>query len=124
MVKINDRKFQAVTMGWGGDILQDPYRLWHSSQAGNRGANYSGFSNAAADAIIEQARRTLDEHKRAELYRKLHGILHEEQPFTFLYTRPTFRIVNKRFKNVKIYPLGLNYFEWYVPISNQKYGAN
>jgi peptide/nickel transport system substrate-binding protein len=124
MTKVNDRQFEAVTMGCSGHILHDPHRLWHSSQIGNRGANYSGFSNATADAIIEQARRTLEEDKRAELYRQLHGILHEEQPFTFLYTRPTFRIVNKRFKNVKIYPLGLNYFEWFVPISNQKYGAN
>lgn len=124
MTKVNDRKFQAVTMGWGGHILQDPYRLWHSSQIGNRGANYSGFNNPAADAIIDRARRTLDEETRIKLYRQLHRILHEEQSYTFLYTRPTFRIIDKRFKNVKIYPLGLNYFQWYVPIKEQKYGSN
>ncbi|MCF7955278.1 MAG: peptide-binding protein [Phycisphaerae bacterium] len=124
MTRVNDRQFQAVSMGWGGHILQDPFRQWHSSQIGNRGANYSGFSNPGADAIIEQARRMLDENKRAELFRRLHAILHDEQPYTFLYTRPTFRIVDKRFKNVRIYPLGLNYFQWYVPINNQIYGAN
>ncbi len=121
MVKVNDRKFEAVSMGWGGDVLQDPYQLWHSSQIGNRGANYAGFRNAEADAIIEEARRTLDEDRRTELYHKFHAILHYEQPYTFLYTRPIFRIVDNRFKNTNIYPLGLNYFEWYVPKLQQKY---
>ncbi|MBW8015280.1 MAG: hypothetical protein FVQ82_03770 [Planctomycetes bacterium] len=121
MTMVNDRKFEAMAMGRSGDILQDPYHLWHSSQAGNRGLNYCGFNNPEADAIIEEGRRTLDEDKRNELYRRLHRILHAEQPYTFLYTRPTFRIVDKRFKNVKIYPLGLNYFQWYVPINKQKY---
>lgn len=121
MVKVNDRKFQAVSMGWGGEVLQDPYQLWHSSQIGNRGSNYGGFRNAEADAIIEEARRTLDEKKRTELYHRLHAILHYEQPYTFLYTRPVFRIVDKRFKNTKIYPLGLDYFEWYVPKTEQRY---
>ena len=108
-------------MGWGGDVLQDPYQLWHSSQIGNRGTNHAGFRNAEADAIIEEARRTLDEDRRTELYRKFHAILHYEQPYTFLYTRPIFRIVDNRFKNTNIYPLGLNYFEWYVPKLQQKY---
>lgn len=124
MGKINDRQFDAMAMGWGGDILQDPYQLWHSSQSSNRGSNYCGFNNPEADAIIEEARQTLDEEKRIKLYQRLHHILHEEQPYTFLYTRPTFRIVDKRFKNVNIYPLGLNYFQWYVPIKEQKYGSN
>jgi peptide/nickel transport system substrate-binding protein len=121
MVKVNDRKFEAVSMGWGGDVLQDPYQLWHSSQIGNRGSNYAGFRNAEADAIMEEGRRTLDVGKRTKLYHKLNAILHHEQPYTFLYTRPIFRIVDKRFKNVKIYPFGPNYFEWYVPKSEQRY---
>lgn len=124
MGKINDREFEAVSLGWGGDILQDPYQLWHSSQIGNRGANYAGFRDGEADALIEEARRTLDEDERVVLYHKLNRILHREQPYTFVYTRPTFRIVDKRFKNVEVYPLGLNYFEWFVPINEQRYGSN
>ena len=124
MDKVNNRMFDAVTMGTSGGILHDPYKLWHSSQIGNRGANFSGFSNPEADRIIQDARRTFDKEKRMSLYRRLHGILHVEQPFTFLYSRPTFRIIHDRFENVRIYPLGLNYSEWYVPINQQKYGLN
>lgn len=119
--RITDRKFEAMVMGWGGDVLEDPYQLWHSSQVGNRGSNYAGFRNVQADAIIEEGRRTLDEAKRNRLYHRLHRILHEEQPYTFLFTRPTLRLVDRRFKNIKIYNLGVKYWEWYVPKEQQRY---
>jgi len=59
--------------------------------------------------------------ERNRLYHQLHGILHEEQPFTFLFTRPSFRFVDRRFKNVTIHKMGLNYLEWYVPENEQRY---
>jgi len=119
--RLNDRKFDAAVMGWGGDILEDPYQLWHSSQIGNHGSNYVGFDSPRADELIEQARRSLDNTERNKLYHRLHLILHEQQPYTFLFTRPTFRLLDKRFKNVIIHPLGLNYLQWYVPKAEQRY---
>lgn len=119
--RLNDRKFEATVMGWGGDILQDHYQIFHSSQIGNRGSNFVGFRNPQADAIMEEARKTLDDDKRNELYRRLHRILHDEQPYTFLFTRPVFRLVDKRFKNVIVHNLGFKYLEWYVPKNEQRY---
>jgi peptide/nickel transport system substrate-binding protein len=121
MGRLNDRKFEANMAGWAGGILEDPYRLWHSSQIGNRGLNYVGFVSPEADAIIEKVRCSLNENKRHRLCRWLHRILHEQQPYTFLFTRPTFRLLDKRFKNVNIYKLGLRYWEWYVPKEQQRY---
>jgi peptide/nickel transport system substrate-binding protein len=118
---LTDHKFEAMVMGWGGDIVEDYYQIFHSSQIGNRGSNYVSFRNAQADALLEQIRRTIDTEKADALCRKLCRILHEEQPYTFLWTRPTFRAVDKRFQNVKIHKLGLNYLEWYVPKDKQKY---
>lgn len=121
ITRITDRNFEAMIMGWGGDILEDFYQIFHSSQIGNRGSNYVGYASDKADALLEEFRQTLDEDKRRELARQFHRVLHHDQPYTFLFTRPTFRIVDKRFENVKIYPLGPNYFEWYVPERLQKY---
>ncbi len=121
MSKLPERDFDAVSLGWGGDILQDPYQLWHSSQADNRGSNYVGFKNPQADELIEQIRVTLDENKRNQLSKQLHRLLHDKQPYTFLYARPTFRILDKRFENVKVHKLGFNILEWYVPWDKQKY---
>jgi len=119
--RLQDRQFDAVSLAWHGGLAQDPYQIWHSSQIGNRGSNYVGFNNPQADAIIEEARRTMDEEKRNKLYRRFHRILHEEQPYTFIYTRPEQRFLDKRFENVIIHKLGLNQHEWYVPIQQQRY---
>ncbi len=119
--KLLDRKFDAVNLAWHGVVEEDPYQIWHSSQIGNRGSNYVGFRNAQADGLIENARKTLDEEKRNKLYHRFHRILHEEQPYTFIYTRPEQRFLHKRFQNVKVHGLGLHKHEWYVPRGAQKY---
>jgi len=119
--RITDRRFEAMVMGWGGDIVEDNYQILHSSQVGNRGMNYVGFRNAEADALLEQIRRTIDPVQQDTLCHRLHRILHEQQPCTFLFVRPTYRAVDKRFENVNIHKLGLNYLEWYVPKEKQRY---
>jgi len=119
--RLNRREFQAYIAGWAGDAVEDPYQLFHSSQIGGGGSNFVGFRNSEADVIIEQAGRTIIDAERHRLYQRLHGILHEEQPYTFLFTRPTFRLVDRRFKNVVVHKLGLDYLQWYVPKSEQRY---
>ena len=119
--KVVNREFEAMVMGWGGDILEDFYQVFHSSQIGNRGNNYVGFNNPQADKLMEQARGTMDKTKRDQLSRQLHAILHREQPYTFLFTRPTFRLVDRRFENVIVHKLGLKYWQWYVPQNEQRY---
>jgi peptide/nickel transport system substrate-binding protein len=119
--RLNTRAFEAVTLAWGGTVQDDPYQIWHSSQIGNRGSNYVGFRNAKADAIIEEARTTRDEDKRNELYHQLDRILHEEQPYTFVFTRPWLELLDNRFENVVVHKLGLNPHEWYVPKDKQRY---
>jgi len=118
--KFLKRDFDALNMSWGGDVEQDPYQIWHSSQRQN-GSNYVDFNNPEADALIEQARQTLDPNKRNELYHRFDRILHEEQPYTFVYTRPEQRFLNKRFQNVIIHKVGINEREWYVRAQLQKY---
>jgi peptide/nickel transport system substrate-binding protein len=119
--KLSDRQFEAMVMGWGGDIVEDHYQIFHSSQVGNRGSNYVGFRNTEADALMEQIRVTIDPAESDALCHHLHRIIHEQQPYTFLFTRPTFRAVDKRFENVNIHKQGLNYLEWYVPKEKQRY---
>ena len=121
MGRLTDRKFEAMIMGWGGDIVEDFYQIFHSSQIENRGSNYVAFRNDQADTIIEQIRLSMDEIYRDRLSRQLHRILHDQQPYTFLYARPTFRLVDKRFTNTVVHKLGFNYFEWYVPKEIQRY---
>jgi len=119
--KVTGHEFDAVNMAWKSGLAADPYQIWHSSQIENRGSNYISFNNPEADAIIEKARITFDKDERNKLYHEFHRIIHEQQPYTFVYSRPGQRVVDKRFHNVKIHPLGLDEHEWYVPLGMQKY---
>jgi peptide/nickel transport system substrate-binding protein len=118
--KVQSRDFDALNMAWGGSVEGDPYQIWHSSQI-EKGSNYVRFNNPEADSLIEQARQTLDTDKRNALYHRFHRIIHEEQPYTFIYTRPEQRFLSKDFQNVIVHKLGIDEREWYVPKEKQRY---
>jgi peptide/nickel transport system substrate-binding protein len=111
--KIDKRDFDAVTLGWSLSWEGDPYQLWHSSQV-KAGSNFCYFINREADEIIEKARKEFDVNKRIVLYHRFHEIIHDEQPYTFLYCTPALVAVSKRFTNVIVHKRGLNYAEWKV----------
>jgi peptide/nickel transport system substrate-binding protein len=117
---LDDRTYDAVTLGWSLPVLADPYQVWHSSQV-KSGSNYIGFVNKEADRIIEEGRAEFDREKRAAMYRRLHRILHEEQPYTFLFNRNSLVALEGRFANVNVYPLGPDSTEWWVPAERQRY---
>jgi peptide/nickel transport system substrate-binding protein len=118
--KIQAHEFAACTLGWSLGWDSDPYQVWHSSQAA-KGSNFVGFENAQADRLIEEARREFDPEKRHKLFHRLHQIIHEEQPYTFLFTTEALVAVDRRFANVHVYPLGLAPREWWVPVALQRY---
>lgn len=82
--RMEEREFDAYTGGWALSWEPDPYQLWHSSQADvPKGSNMVGFRNAEADALIEKLRETFDLRERIRMLRRIHRIIHEEQPYTF-----------------------------------------
>lgn len=111
---LDERNFDAVTLGWSLGVETDPYQIWHSSQT-ESGSNFVGFNNPEADRIIEEVRRTLDVNRRIELLKRFHAILHEEQPYTFLFCSPTLVAISKRFGNVIVHNMGLEPREWTIP---------
>ena len=73
----------------------------------NKGSNFVSWSNPAADKLIEEGRRELDEGKRMEIWHKLHKIIADEQPYTFLVDIGRRRCLFSRgFKNTEPYKLG------------------
>jgi peptide/nickel transport system substrate-binding protein len=98
---VGEHRFDAMSLRWGNsDVVQDPYEIWHSSQVKD-GSNFVSFKNAEADALIEQARATLDDARRNELYRKLGRLLYEEAPYTFLYNRPSLDAVRVGVRGIR-----------------------
>ena len=96
--RLVEHSFDACTLLWANSSpYQDPTQVWHSSSV-KGGSNYIGFKNAEIDSIIERARLEFDDAARAALYRKLGEILHEEQPYTIMYTRAELDLLHKRIK--------------------------
>jgi len=119
---VKNHQFDAVVLGWGMPTDEpDAYQVWHSSQAANKGSNAISYKNARVDSILEQYRREFDEEKRIQLYKEFQQILHEEQPYTFLFIRKTVSAVHRRFQSVEIFPEGLRPIDWWVPAGIQKF---
>jgi len=118
---IEEHTFDACTLGWSMGWESDPYQIWHSSQAVEKGSNFVGFRNEEADRLIEEARKEFDPAARRKLYHRFHRIVHEEQPYTFLFTVKELAVVSRRFHNVQMYPMGISSLYWWVPAELQKY---
>ncbi len=86
--KMEDRDFEAYSGAWGMPWEQDPYQIWHSSQAIlPKSSNHIGFKSKEADKAIEELRQTFDRNKRIALFHKFHRIIYDEQPYTFFFAR-------------------------------------
>lgn len=120
---INGRNFEAFILGWSLTPEPDPFDIWHSSKTGPREFNIVGFHNPTADKLIEEARSTFDKATRKKLYDEFQQILHEEQPYVFLYAPYSLVSVHKRFKGIEPAPAGIgyNFEDWYVPLAQQMY---
>jgi len=121
---IDQGDYDAITLGWTSGIEVDIYQMFHSSQV-DEGDNYVGYRNPELDAVIEQARATVEEGPRMALWHRAERHLFEDQPYTFLFRRETLLLLDDRFRNVQQTRLGLNVdavpVEWYVPAAEQRY---
>ena len=125
---LNNKDFDAISLGWTGDFEIDVYQNLHSSQTEPGGDNFINFKNAELDSLIEAARREMDEDVRMPIWHKVHELLFQEQPYTYLFRSKSLVFSDRRIKNVQVVRAGLNTgglwrmpMEWYVPSGEQKY---
>ncbi len=91
--------FEAYIGGWVSSVVEsDPKQIWHTDSY-NDGSNYVGFGTAESDLLIEDLRKELDATKRAELYKRMQEILHEDVPYIFLNITKQRLAIHKRFSN-------------------------
>lgn len=97
----------AFLLGWGSPFDPDDhtYKLFHSSQIEN-GWNLGAYRDAEIDRLLEEARTTLDENKRKELYGKFQKRLAENPPYNFLVYLDAVWVVNKNVTGIKPKTLG------------------
>ncbi len=118
--RIDSRNFDAAALGWVSPIMPDPYQLWHSDSAKQENSsNYISFSNPEADRLIEEIRQCFDPDKLLQLYHQFHALIHQEEPYLFLFSASSLNAINKRYRNLREFPLGFSERILWVPKSEQ-----
>lgn len=102
--KAQKHDFDAMLGAWSGSCFPDDFtQTWHSSSWSNQGSNYTGFGNAASDALIDSLKVTLNEATRIPMVKRLQAIIYEEQPYVFLYSAQRKNVIHKRFANANMF---------------------
>jgi peptide/nickel transport system substrate-binding protein len=85
--------FEACLVTWGSGFDPDSAAsLWSSTGA----MNACGYANADVDRLFAEGRRERDRGRRAEVYGRIHDILAEDQPCTWLVWQQDLRGVSRR----------------------------
>ncbi len=114
--------FDIMFAAWVFDDSADISSLFHSAEAGPWKNNFGAFSNPEVDSLIVESKLTLDHEKRRTINRKLHEIIADENPYTFLWTITNYAAYNKKLRRVAIHPYKFFSFadNWYIPKSEQR----
>lgn len=106
-----NHKFDVFFGAWIQAPVPNDHKQIYHTESYNDGSNYTGFGNAASDALIDSIRVELDDEKRAAMNKRFQAILHDEVPYIFLYA-PTERIaIHKRFTNAEPSVMRPGYWE-------------
>ncbi len=120
---VNNGNFDTLILSW--NITQDPdlFDVWHSSNNYQGGLNFINYINKDIDNLLIKGRTSINQEDRKKAYDEFQKILHDEQPYLFLYVPYSLPILQKRFHNVYKAPAGIghNLAEWFVPIQLQIY---
>lgn len=122
--KIKKHNFDACFAGWQLSVTpDDPYQIFHSTQATGEGSNHISYINPESDKLLEENRMEFDEKRRSEILNKWQKIVYDDQPVTFLWSEPVRYLYSDRFKNARwyAYPDSPLLNEWWVPGAKQMY---
>jgi peptide/nickel transport system substrate-binding protein/microcin C transport system substrate-binding protein len=81
---VDNRRFDAIILGWTATPYPNPKQIWHSSSEANQGSNFIGYSNKQVDDLIDKANAEHDLDKRAEIMKEINRLLYADQPYLFL----------------------------------------
>lgn len=100
--------YDMITFGLGNAPDPDSilYRRFHSSQVPPNGVN-AGYRNAEVDRLLDQARATLDQTSRKQLYSQAQKIIVSDVPIIILTYGPEHIIAHPRLRDATYDPFSL-----------------
>ncbi len=108
--------YDIILASWVFDDSADISTLFHSGEIGPWRNNFIGYSNPEVDALIVEGKVTLDKEKRRSINQKLHAMLAEEQPYTFLWTLTNYAASHRKVRRLSIHPYAFFTFvdDWFI----------
>jgi peptide/nickel transport system substrate-binding protein len=110
-VRSNPFNHHLFTLGWvtsNADADYSLYPLFHSKQVPPTGWNTSRYANPRVDALVEQARRSLNQTEREKLYGEVQDILAKEMVWIPVYTTKEIIVTRAGVKGFSIHPIEYN----------------
>ena len=114
------RDFDALLVGITVGNDPDPYPFFHSSQVNDPGDDFSGYSTLITDRLLEQARRTVDQGMRRELFAQVWNAIATDVPVVFLYYTDYLYAQSRTLQGFRVAPVNdppqrfWNVEDWYV----------
>ena len=114
------RDFDALLVGITVGNDPDPYPFFHSSQVSDPGDDFSGYSTLVVDRLLEQARRTVDQGMRRELFAQVWNAIATDVPVVFLYYTDYLYAQSRTLQGFRVAPVNdppqrfWNVEDWYV----------
>jgi peptide/nickel transport system substrate-binding protein len=114
--RVSTSHFDSHVMGWKVGTRADLTELWHSRSNQPGGYNRVGYKNGEVDALIDEAKNTLDPDKAKALWSRCQRIIYEDQPFTFVAVQYEVVALGSKFKGVRASPISffINLRDWYI----------
>ena len=100
---------------WVGDFPDAHnflYTLFHSANWGDAG-NYTRFANPQVDSLLTLAARSVDQARRAALYREVEQVISFEAPWIFLFHPGQVALLQSRWKGGAFPAVGI----WAFPLA-------
>jgi peptide/nickel transport system substrate-binding protein len=102
--RLRGRQFTASFWGWGwgpGVMGPNAEMLFHSRSIPPNGANFAGYSNPRADALIDSILVENDTTRARGMWKQLEQQVIDDAVYAPIFLDPEFYAVNQRFANVK-----------------------
>ncbi len=115
---LGQHDYDITIASWSFDDANNITSLFHSSSAVPWGNNFVLFKNTEVDSLLSEADATSDFDKRRTIYQKLHAVLADEAPYTYLWTLQHHAAHSTRLSSVQVEP-----YSFFKHIINWKMGA-
>ena len=102
---------RMFTLGWvtsNADADYSLYALFHSKQVPPTGWNTSRYANPKIDALVEQARRSMNQTEREKLYGEAQDILAKEMVWIPVYNTKEIVVTRAERKGFTVHPVEYN----------------